>query len=120
VKFSVRTSILINSRECSLLGVNEEVNIPPRGLISPLGARGEVKKLIMALCVVHKAINTTSFKKKKIFSPRYYGNTVPTSQLQRQRCSCKFSGHRPAPGANPMTCEFTTTTPALKSARAFS
>jgi hypothetical protein len=43
VKFSVRPSILPNSRECSLLGVNEGVNIPPRVQISPLGARGEVK-----------------------------------------------------------------------------
>jgi hypothetical protein len=31
-----------HSRECSPLGVNEGVNIPPRGRISPLGARGEV------------------------------------------------------------------------------
>jgi hypothetical protein len=29
VKFSVRPSILLNSRECSPLGVNEGVNIPP-------------------------------------------------------------------------------------------
>jgi hypothetical protein len=43
VKFSVRPPILLNSRECSPLGVNEGVNIPPRGQISPLGARGEVK-----------------------------------------------------------------------------
>jgi hypothetical protein len=46
VKFSVCPSILLNSRECSPLGVNEGVNIPPRGQISPLGAkftpRGEV------------------------------------------------------------------------------
>jgi hypothetical protein len=44
VKFSVRPSILLNSRECSSLGpgVNEGVNIPPRGQITPLGARGEV------------------------------------------------------------------------------
>jgi hypothetical protein len=47
VKYSVRPSIILNSRECSPLGVNEGVNIPPRGQISPLGAkfnpRGEVK-----------------------------------------------------------------------------
>jgi hypothetical protein len=43
VKFSVWPSILLNSRECSPLGVNKGVNIPPRGQISPLGARGEVK-----------------------------------------------------------------------------
>jgi hypothetical protein len=43
VKFSVHASILLNSRECSPLGVNEGVKIPPRGQISPLGARGEVK-----------------------------------------------------------------------------
>jgi hypothetical protein len=42
VRFSVRPSILLNSRECSPLGVNEGVNIPSRGLILPLGARGEV------------------------------------------------------------------------------
>jgi hypothetical protein len=46
VKFSVRPSILLNSRECSTLAVNEGVNIPPMGQISPLGAkitsRGEV------------------------------------------------------------------------------
>jgi hypothetical protein len=46
VKFSVCPSILLNNRECSPLGVNEGVNIPPRGPISPLGAkfnpRGEV------------------------------------------------------------------------------
>jgi hypothetical protein len=44
--FSVRPSILLNSRECSPLGVYEGVNIIPRGQISPLGAkfipRGEV------------------------------------------------------------------------------
>jgi hypothetical protein len=49
VKFSVHPSIFLNSRERSPLGVNEGVNIPPRGPISPLGAkfplgaRGEVK-----------------------------------------------------------------------------
>jgi hypothetical protein len=42
VKFSVRPSILLNSRDCSPLGVNEGVNIPPWGQIPPLGARGEV------------------------------------------------------------------------------
>jgi hypothetical protein len=31
-------SILLSSRECSPLGVNEGVNIPPRVQISPLGA----------------------------------------------------------------------------------
>jgi hypothetical protein len=30
VKFSVCPSILLNSRECSPLGVNEGRNIPPR------------------------------------------------------------------------------------------
>jgi hypothetical protein len=39
VKFSVRPSILQNSRECSPLGVNEGVNIPPKGQISPLRAK---------------------------------------------------------------------------------
>jgi hypothetical protein len=43
VKFSVRPSILLNSRECSRLGVKVGVNIPPRGQILTLGARGEVK-----------------------------------------------------------------------------
>jgi hypothetical protein len=43
VKFSVRPSILLNNRESSPLGVNEGVNFAPRGQISPLGARGEVK-----------------------------------------------------------------------------
>jgi hypothetical protein len=43
VKFSVRPSIRLNHRECSPLGVNEGVNFTPRGQISPLGARGEVK-----------------------------------------------------------------------------
>jgi hypothetical protein len=33
----------VNSKECSPLGVNEGVNIPPRGQSSPLWARGEVK-----------------------------------------------------------------------------
>jgi hypothetical protein len=51
-KFYVSPSILLNSRECSLLGVNKGVNIPlgdkfhPWGPSSPLGARG---KLRMAL-----------------------------------------------------------------------
>jgi hypothetical protein len=43
VKFYVRSSILLKNRKCSPLGVNEGVNIPPRRLISPLGARDEVK-----------------------------------------------------------------------------
>jgi hypothetical protein len=43
VKFSVRPSILLNIRECSPLGVNKRVKIPPRGQISTLGAKGEVK-----------------------------------------------------------------------------
>jgi hypothetical protein len=42
VKFSVHPSILLHCRECSPLRVNEGVNIPPRGQISPLGGRGEV------------------------------------------------------------------------------
>jgi hypothetical protein len=46
VKFSVHTSILLNNRECSPLGVNEGKNILPRGKISLLGgkftSRGEV------------------------------------------------------------------------------
>jgi hypothetical protein len=40
VKFSVRPSILLNSGECSPLGVNGGVNIPPRGQISPMWAWG--------------------------------------------------------------------------------
>jgi hypothetical protein len=43
VNFSVRPSILLNNRECAPLGVNEGVKIHPRGQISPLGTRGEVK-----------------------------------------------------------------------------
>jgi hypothetical protein len=45
-KFSVHPSILLNSRECSPLGVNEGANIPLEDKISPLGAnltpRGKV------------------------------------------------------------------------------
>jgi hypothetical protein len=37
MKFSVCPSILLNSRECSPLGVNVRVNIPPRVQILPLG-----------------------------------------------------------------------------------
>jgi hypothetical protein len=40
---SVRPSIILNNRECSPLGVNEGVNIPPRGPNLPLGVWGEVK-----------------------------------------------------------------------------
>jgi hypothetical protein len=43
MKFSVCLSILLNSRECSPLGVNEGVSIPPKGQSSPLGAGGKVK-----------------------------------------------------------------------------
>jgi hypothetical protein len=43
--FSVRPSILLNNIEYSPLRVNEGVNITPRGKISPLGARGEVKNV---------------------------------------------------------------------------
>jgi hypothetical protein len=43
VKLSGHPSILLNHRECSPLGVNKGVNVTPRGQISPLGARGEVK-----------------------------------------------------------------------------
>jgi hypothetical protein len=39
VKFIVRPSILLNSRECSPLGVNLGVNISPRGQSSPLGVK---------------------------------------------------------------------------------
>jgi hypothetical protein len=35
--FSLYSSILLDSRECSPLGVNEGVKIPPRGQTSPLG-----------------------------------------------------------------------------------
>jgi hypothetical protein len=35
VKFSVRPSILLNSRECSPLGVNEGASISPRGQVHP-------------------------------------------------------------------------------------
>jgi hypothetical protein len=47
VKFSVRPAILINSRVFTL-EVNEGVNISPRGQMSPLGARGEVKNGYLA------------------------------------------------------------------------
>jgi hypothetical protein len=44
VKFFVCPSILLNNKECLPLGVNKGVvNFTPRGQISPLGARGEVK-----------------------------------------------------------------------------
>jgi hypothetical protein len=43
VKFSVRPSILLNSRECSPLEVNEGVKLSPRGQISSLGAMSQVK-----------------------------------------------------------------------------
>jgi hypothetical protein len=49
LKFSVCPSIFLKWRECSPLGVNEGVNIPPRGQSSPLGASGV--KLRMALRV---------------------------------------------------------------------
>jgi hypothetical protein len=39
VKFSVCPSILLNSKECSPLGVNEGVNITPGLQISPPGAK---------------------------------------------------------------------------------
>jgi hypothetical protein len=39
VKFSVRPSILLNSTECSPLGVNEGVSIPPREQSSSLGVK---------------------------------------------------------------------------------
>jgi hypothetical protein len=39
VKFSVCPYIFFNSRECSPVGVNEGVNITPRGQISPLGGK---------------------------------------------------------------------------------
>jgi hypothetical protein len=39
VNFSAHPSILLNSRECSPLGVNEGVNTPSRRQISPLGAK---------------------------------------------------------------------------------
>jgi hypothetical protein len=51
VKFSVCPSILLNNRERSPLGVNEGVNIPPRGQNSSLGAGCVCVKLRMALSV---------------------------------------------------------------------
>jgi hypothetical protein len=39
VILSICPSTLLNSRVCSPLGVNKGVNIPPRGQISPLGAK---------------------------------------------------------------------------------
>jgi hypothetical protein len=62
VKFSLSPSILLNTGEGSPLGVNEGVNLPPRGQSSPLGPssppRGEVHpwwpgmKLRMALSLL--------------------------------------------------------------------
>jgi hypothetical protein len=53
VKFFVRPSILLNCTECSPLGVNEGVKIPPREQFSSLGAkatpRGAGLKLRMTL-----------------------------------------------------------------------
>jgi hypothetical protein len=43
VKFYVCPSILLNSRERSPMGVNKEVNIPPRVQSSPLEANHVVK-----------------------------------------------------------------------------
>jgi hypothetical protein len=49
-------------RECSPLGVNEGVNegvnIPPRGQFSPLGAKGEVKNGPLFAKVVHIYLHT--------------------------------------------------------------
>jgi hypothetical protein len=63
----VHPSILLKSRECSPLGVNEGVKIPPWGQISPLGANfmpgGEVLplgpgvKLRMALWAVRNYLH---------------------------------------------------------------
>jgi hypothetical protein len=62
VKLSpVCPSILLNSRECSPLGVNEGLNIPPRGQISPLGVRGEVKngpQLSLISCIPKFLVST--------------------------------------------------------------
>jgi hypothetical protein len=49
MKLSVRPSILLNSREYSPLGVN----ITPRGQISPLGARDDVKNGPLGCQMVH-------------------------------------------------------------------
>jgi hypothetical protein len=76
VKFSVCPSILLNSRECSPLGVN----IPPKGQISPLGAKftprcechpwGPEVKLRMALRVGEMAKQVikirTSFRSRYV------------------------------------------------------
>jgi hypothetical protein len=64
VKFSVRPSILLNRSVCSTMGVNEGMNIPPRGQLSPLGARGEVKNgpLVAQNSAIVSACGAWSFR----------------------------------------------------------
>jgi hypothetical protein len=52
VKFSVRPSILLKSRECLTLEVNEGVNIPSRGKSSPLGASHVVKNCPLVKVII--------------------------------------------------------------------
>jgi hypothetical protein len=80
VKFSVCLSILLNNRECSPLGVNEGMNIPPRGQISPLGARCEVKNgpLGMNACGKKQKSGEICLTEPRLILKLYLFVTVPS------------------------------------------
>jgi hypothetical protein len=94
VIFYVRPSILLNSRECSPLGVNEGVNITPRGLgeNSPKGwlftmdSFSKITKVIqifgLLFCLQKKCIN---FNKKWVWST-YWAIFLQTRLRHPGRC----------------------------------
>jgi hypothetical protein len=113
VKFSVCPSILLNSRQCSPRGVIEGMNIPPRGQISPLGAkftsRGEVKNGPLNTgshwaTLVNLSLNlNANFAGRKAFFIKSPGVRNPVilhnSVLLRNQCrqARLKRGERPAP-----------------------
>jgi hypothetical protein len=73
VKLSVCPFILLNSRECSPLAVNEGVNIPSRGQFSPLGARGEDKNVVDKWTCRHLRTRTIlDWQKKTMPTPKNF------------------------------------------------
>jgi hypothetical protein len=95
VKFSVRPAILLNNRECSPLRMNEGVNIPPRGQMSPLWARGEVKNGLLPGGVAQSTMHSPQEQKSRVRIPPGYKifwklcrNAIVNNHRLNMHCLC--------------------------------
>jgi hypothetical protein len=92
VKFSVCPSILLNSRECTPLGVNKGVNIPPRGQVSPLGAKFTPRGQLHPWGPTHVVKNWPMAAKRAVTEPNYCRNKLnPSFALWNVKTCCSYT-----------------------------